>query len=875
MSSLRKSSYKQPMYGREIAFNVAHISKSATINMTSDDYKEYIILIFTKIESVVKDQWVVPDIKARYNALVYRLCHQFGDLRRYYHGKNNQSSNTLNEDEIVPTYVLPILDALNGIENCIDIDSIFEMFKLTLVYSDSISFDSFEPYETDQTNQDQVLLERGESFVSETVSSQVHDLLSFDSSLHGTENLSKVSDPPTPAISSDGQSNATLNEANLLLLDNNEMIDAHGSSNSNESIIVNTATTIIPAYVPATVDLMPSVKDPHYISWMRTRQGIVMDRIDSERLRLTQSMQNLDLCTVAVEKHWKKLQRKVESESFQWSHLCQWKLGIAHEGAFPGRRRLVLRPRFDTVAMIPDDTEDDNENCSSNKSAHVKELKENKVNAEEDSVKRADWGVVGADGSEDGFGVIGLATGGRDALYDFDGGEGDSEIILKEDSNDKPLSKNSNPSTSISPVTAPQSNSSGVTSTAAAAALAANANIYADMNGDLKLVEEALQQGRRIDTGPCHTTVLTYFSVPQVTASGNFCGNISLAPKDVYFISTFEREDEGKDDSAVNVAHQLRIRRRRWTISSISAVYLRRYRLRESAMEVFFRRGKHRHFFIDLPLMSPFRLVSEHRIQYPVMPWILSDYISSSIDLSDSSVYRDLSKPMGALNETRLKEWFTTPEIFRNVNNFDFGRTQEGDQVSDVTLPPWAKSAEEFVYIHRQALESEYVSAHLHEWIDLIFGYKQVGPAAVEACNVFYYLTYAGSVDRHLITDEALRKAVELQIAHFGQIPQQLFKAPHPARQIKSSSSSTVPRPLIKCFNASPVFGTINDNKIGNTNNAVKDYMNDSGYDAQLFAAGPTLTLDINTSLGSTSGRNSLTSSRSATAVRLTKWIHH
>ena len=75
-------------------------------------------------------------------------------------------------------------------------------------------------------------------------------------------------------------------------------------------------------------------------------------------------------------------------------------------------------------------------------------------------------------------------------------------------------------------------------------------------------------------------------------------------------------------------------------------------------------------------------------------------------------------------------------------------------------------SPEEFIRINREALESEYVSAHLHEWIDLIFGYKQRGPEAVEACNVFYYLTYYGSVDRDRITDDALRRATELQIAH-------------------------------------------------------------------------------------------------------------
>ena len=42
--------------------------------------------------------------------------------------------------------------------------------------------------------------------------------------------------------------------------------------------------------------------------------------------------------------------------------------------------------------------------------------------------------------------------------------------------------------------------------------------------------------------------------------------------------------------------------------------------------------------------------------QYPVFPWILADYTSETLDLSDHSVYRDLTKPVGALNPDRLAQ---------------------------------------------------------------------------------------------------------------------------------------------------------------------------------------------------------------------------
>lgn len=42
--------------------------------------------------------------------------------------------------------------------------------------------------------------------------------------------------------------------------------------------------------------------------------------------------------------------------------------------------------------------------------------------------------------------------------------------------------------------------------------------------------------------------------------------------------------------------------------------------------------------------------------QYPVFPWIISDYESNEIDLNDPQYFRDLSKPIGALNEDRLSK---------------------------------------------------------------------------------------------------------------------------------------------------------------------------------------------------------------------------
>ena len=42
--------------------------------------------------------------------------------------------------------------------------------------------------------------------------------------------------------------------------------------------------------------------------------------------------------------------------------------------------------------------------------------------------------------------------------------------------------------------------------------------------------------------------------------------------------------------------------------------------------------------------------------QYPVFPWIIADYTSDELDLDDPSSFRDISKPIAAVNEHRLSD---------------------------------------------------------------------------------------------------------------------------------------------------------------------------------------------------------------------------
>ncbi|OKL63698.1 hypothetical protein UA08_00718 [Talaromyces atroroseus] len=144
------------------------------------------------------------------------------------------------------------------------------------------------------------------------------------------------------------------------------------------------------------------------------------------------------------------------------------------------------------------------------------------------------------------------------------------------------------------------------------------------------------------------------------------------------------------------------------------------------------------------------------------------------------------SASRGNLSDVRelIPEFFYLPEFLVNSNNYDFGLRQNMTKAIDsVELPPWAKGDPKiFIAKHREALESPYVTEHLHEWIDLVFGFKQKGEAAIEAANVFHHLSYQGARDLDNIEDPVERLATIGIIHNFGQTPHQVFQRAHARR---------------------------------------------------------------------------------------------
>lgn len=62
-----------------------------------------------------------------------------------------------------------------------------------------------------------------------------------------------------------------------------------------------------------------------------------------------------------------------------------------------------------------------------------------------------------------------------------------------------------------------------------------------------------------------------------------------------------------------------------------------------------------------------------------------------------SSKFKYFAVPIQEL----IPEFYYLPEMFVNANTYNLGVMEDATVVSDVELPPWAKTPEEFVRINR------------------------------------------------------------------------------------------------------------------------------------------------------------------------------
>lgn len=72
--------------------------------------------------------------------------------------------------------------------------------------------------------------------------------------------------------------------------------------------------------------------------------------------------------------------------------------------------------------------------------------------------------------------------------------------------------------------------------------------------------------------------------------------------------------------------------------------------------------------------------------QYPVFPWVIADYSSDTLDLSDPRSFRDLSKPMGAQTHARAQQFQDRYEALDSLNDHDAPAFHYGTHYSSAMI---------------------------------------------------------------------------------------------------------------------------------------------------------------------------------------------
>ena len=180
--------------------------------------------------------------------------------------------------------------------------------------------------------------------------------------------------------------------------------------------------------------------------------------------------------------------------------------------------------------------------------------------------------------------------------------------------------------------------------------------------------------------------------------------------------------------------------------------------------------------------------------------------------ISIESIYNNSFSQKGDIREL-IPEFYTLPEIYLNINNFDMGIRKNKERVNNVKCPTWSRDDPyKFLYLLNIAFESDYVSLNINNWIDLIFGYKQRGKEAEKVNNVYSFPSYADLLPIEEMNLE--EKKYYYRYVEFGICARQIFKKPFEKRE-----NQKIYKTIINSNNKVITLNLNDDKKIGEINN--------------------------------------------------------
>lgn len=235
-----------------------------------DQFHDFILTLLTSLQSVHEDTMVPVNVRGIFDSLVFSMMHRFIELR-----------HSVANGEYVAPHVLPTMDAMIGVENLQDVDLIFRLVVVSLRTANTITFE-----ELPDVDDSLMISTYGTTDAIDSISSvaPLIDFPSFPTLDDITDDLS-----PTPLVAHNNEEESSTAKGTG---NGNDSVSSHNAMNIADTA---TVTNSIPNTQSQAIvgECDGGIDSKDFQKWYQIRQGILLERIDSERARLAKSQNTL------------------------------------------------------------------------------------------------------------------------------------------------------------------------------------------------------------------------------------------------------------------------------------------------------------------------------------------------------------------------------------------------------------------------------------------------------------------------------------------------------------------------------------------------------------------------------------------------------